>query len=875
MRVASTLFRRNLAVMVAIAGLVLAWLAADPSPLVVTVAAVCLRFGNKVGLAVVVAMGLLACGILFLQTPVTVDDPVRLASFLTAALGIWFLIWIFRVAAFQQRVQESTREIIEKLPGLGWSADAEGRIRYRNPESLEYEGKTFEQMKEEQEADDFAWAQTIHPDDVERSLAEFKHSIRTGEPLYVESRARRHDGVYHWFRDVAFPTRDETGRITGWYGTSMDIDDQKKAEEALRQSEHELRLLVDAVPVHIWLLNPEGEPSYYSRRYVEWLGMDVDGTDTAGASRLTSTVGAYVHPDDADEVGQHLRESISAGVPFVTRHRLRRHDGVYRWVQSQAEPLRDGNGKILRWYGVNIDIDDEVRAQDELRVVTDASGLGWAAYADGRLRYITPAVLAFLGVSADDLRQMMETDPNPLEKWTHPEDLPNNRANWARARATGETLVDESRARRYDGEYRWLRDTIVPSRDKAGRPTGWYGHTQDITDQKRAEEALRQSERELRLLVDTVPTMIFLATPEGLPYYFNKRFADWVGTDPRGEAVPQVDGKSPYLELIHPDDRESIAMIVDRAFASGQPSQYKGRLRRHDGEYRWLDSRVEPLRDEMGAIVRWYGVIVDIDDEVRAQEGLRLADERLARASRAASLSELSVSIAHELNSPLQAVVSNANAFQRWLAAVPPNYERARRTAERIIRDANAAAEVIKRIRHLFANGEHERIHVDINALIADVCDLMGDRFVSSGTRLELALDHDLPEITADRVQLEQVILNLVRNAIEAMQTTPPTSRVLRIVSCRLGGDRLEVGVEDTGPGIAEPERIFEAFYTTKEDGLGMGLAICRSIIEAHGGRIEARPNAGRGSLVGFTLPLRASNTAEIMSLKGDATVGN
>jgi PAS domain S-box-containing protein len=617
MEMRSAVLRRNLAVMVAAAGLLVAGLAADPSPLVVTVAGVCLRFGDRVGLAVVAAMGALAGAILFLQTPIAMDDPVRLVSFLAAAFGVWLLIWIFRVASIQQRVQESTREIIEKLPGLGWSADANGHLRYRNPASLEYEGLTFDQMKQQLEADDYAWAQSIHPDDVERSLANFKHSIATGEPLYDESRARRHDGTYRWFRDVAFPTRDETGKITGWYGTSMDIDDQKKAEEALRRSE-----------------------------------------------------------------------------------------------------------------------------------------------------------------------------------------------------------------------------------------------------------------RELRLLIDTVPTMIFLTTPDGLPYYFNKRFADWVGTDPGGETVEKVGGKSPYLELIHPDDRDQVASTVDNAFASGQPSQYKGRLRRNDGQYRWLDSRVEPLRDNDGAIVRWYGVIIDIDDEVRAQEALRLADDRLSRASRAASLSELSVSIAHELTSPLQAVVANANAFQRWLSATPPNYERAGRTADRIIRDANAAAEVIKRIRELFANTGQDRRHVDINLLAREVCDLMTDRVVASGVRLELALDPQLPDILADRVQLEQVILNLARNAIEAMQTLPPAARVLRIVSRRSGSDRLEVLVEDSGPGIAEPERIFEAFYTTKSDGMGMGLAICRSIIEAHGGRIYARPDAGQGSSVGFTLPLRFPSTVELGNLEDDAPVG-
>jgi PAS domain S-box-containing protein len=357
--------------------------------------------------------------------------------------------------------------------------------------------------------------------------------------------------------------------------------------------------------------------------------------------------------------------------------------------------------------------------------------------------------------------------------------------------------------------------------------------------------------------------MIYLTNPEGRPYYFNKRFKDWVGADPGGVPTPIVDGVEPYAIFIHPDDLEAAQATIYRAFANGESMQYKNRLRRIDGEFRWVDSRVEPLRDENGAIVRWYGVITDIDDEVKAQESLRLADERLSRASRAASLSELSVSIAHELNSPLQAVVANANAFQRWLNANPPNYERAGRTAERIIRDANAAADVIARIRSLFAQTEHGRAPTDLNGIINEVCELTADRLQSNNVRLELKLAADLPPVMADRVQVEQVVLNLVRNAIEAMHDTPPQGRLLRITS-RRNEAMLEVEVRDRGHGIPDPDRIFDAFYTTKADGMGMGLAICRSIIEAHEGHIGATSAPGAGSSVSFTLPVRSEPDARI-----------
>jgi PAS domain S-box-containing protein len=498
----------------------------------------------------------------------------------------------------------------------------------------------------------------------------------------------------------------------------------------------------------------------------------------------------------------------------------------------------------------------DVLDQDSQRLVADIPGLGWTAYPDGRLRFVNPAVLAFVGVDPEELRRTMETEPNALERYTHPDDVERGRMQWSRALKTGEPLIDEQRIRRHDGVYRWFRDTVVPSRDKRGRITGWYGHTADITDQKTAEEALRHSERELRLLVDTVPTMIFLMTPEALPYYFNKRFVDWAGIDPGDETTSDNRNLEAHADMIHPDDRADVASAFRRAFAVGEPLQYKGRLRRRDGTYRWIDSRVEPLRDDDGTIIRWYGVNIDIEDEVRGQEALRLADERLARALRAASLSELSVSIAHELNSPLQAVVANANAYQRWLSADPPNYERAGRTAERIIRDANAAAEVIGRIRALFAQTAEGRHPVDLNALVGEVGELMGDRLLSSNVRLEMELDPDLPMVSGDRVQLEQVMLNLIRNGIEAMHVVAPAARTLRIFSRRRDDDTVEIEVRDGGPGISDPERIFDPFYTTKEDGMGMGLAICNTIIEAHRGRISAKSLQAGGSSVGFTLPI-------------------
>jgi PAS domain S-box-containing protein len=495
--------------------------------------------------------------------------------------------------------------------------------------------------------------------------------------------------------------------------------------------------------------------------------------------------------------------------------------------------------------------------------VADVPGLGWRAYPNGRVQFMNPAMLAYFGVSDDEMRRILDVHDYALP-FVHPDDLERIDAERRHSIKTGEPLKIEQRLRRHDGTYRWFRDTAIAARDDRGKVIGWYGHTEDIDDQRRIEAALHQSERQLRQLVDTVPTMIWLMTPEGHPFYFNKRFVDWAGLSPEDETSGAKRQFAQHVELFHPDDRTTVKAEFSKGFAAGKPLQHKGRLRRKDGAYRWIDSRFEPLRDEDGTILRWYGVNFDIDDEVRAQESLRLADERLARALRAASLSELSVSIAHELNQPLQAVVANVGAFQRWLDADPPNFDHASRIAQKIIRNADAASQVISRIRALFNKTGGEPQPIDLNAVIREVCDLLGDRLASSGVKLELALDPGLPATSADHVQMEQVVLNLVRNGIEAMEDVSIGMRHLRISSRRQDDGTIEVEVRDRGGGLSDPERIFEAFYTTKPDGMGMGLAICRSIIEAHCGRLWAENVEPVGACITFSLPVSIADEEPI-----------
>jgi hypothetical protein len=246
----------------------------------------------------------------------------------------------------------------------------------------------------------------------------------------------------------------------------------------------------------------------------------------------------------------------------------------------------------------------------------------------------------------------------------------------------------------------------------------------------------------------------------------------------------------------------------------------------------------------------------DLTEHMLASEALREAQTELARVTRVLTLGEITASIAHEVNQPLAAIVANSQACHRWLSTEPPNIERAKITAERITRDANSAADVVSRIRALFRHAPDTRSPEDVNRMIGEVCRLMADKTALQNILIETNLEPGLPSVTLDRVQVQQVLLNLIRNGIEAMDNPAGGTRALQIRSSRDGDDAIRVEVRDAGAGFKDIERAFQPFFTTKQNGMGMGLTICRSIIESHGGRLWVTNNETRGATVAFTLPL-------------------
>ena len=281
-------------------------------------------------------------------------------------------------------------------------------------------------------------------------------------------------------------------------------------------------------------------------------------------------------------------------------------------------------------------------------------------------------------------------------------------------------------------------------------------------------------------------------------------------------------------------------------------------MRCADGTYRWFHVRGQPLRNDEGRIVRWYGLLSDIEDRKNALEALRRTQERLSRATQIATNGEFAASVAHEVKQPLAAVIGNAHACQRWLLAQPPNLFEANLAAERIIRDSNSAAEVIRRVRALFKQVDPEVAPLDLNDVLTEVVRLLHPEIVRHGVLFETDLEKTLPPVLADRLQLQQVLFNLLQNGIEAMESLENKPRRLSVCARRNRKDAVHIEVRDHGPGLADLDKPFEAFYTTKQQGMGMGLAICRSIIDAHHGSLWAAPTEGPGATFCLTLPVSA-----------------
>jgi PAS domain S-box-containing protein len=371
---------------------------------------------------------------------------------------------------------------------------------------------------------------------------------------------------------------------------------------------------------------------------------------------------------------------------------------------------------------------------------------------------------------------------------------------------------------------------------------------------EQSNREIQQSERQLRLLTEAIPQQIWRADAQGSIEYVNQNLREFLGSP------EEVLLGNRLFKSLHPRDAYSFDEAWKHACESGNSFEVEARVLGASG-YRWFLIRAFPQRSGDGGIGRWYGIHIDIEDHQREQQSLKRRQENLSRVTRTLSMSELSASIAHELNQPMTALMTHAHACLEWAKCDPPNLEKVSTSAEKIVQESTRAGAIVRRVRSLFSEDEHLRAEADVNQIIEESARLLRDEAIQEGVKIELRLEERLPKAQVDPIQIQQVVINLANNAIEAMAQSS-AERVLSIatsIEIRVKTEII-VKVADTGPGI-EPELmrdIFEPFFSTKKHGTGIGLAICRSIVEAHSGHITVKNGVAGGAIIQFTIPITA-----------------
>jgi len=639
-----------------------------------------------------------------------------------------------------------------------------------------------------------------------------------------------------------------------------------RRSQPLRQSKYdrqppaELQLVYDTAPVGLAFLSTDCRYLQINQRLTEICGISV--ADHVGRS-VRDTV-----PQVAEQVESLVQTIIRTGEPVtgveVHGQRADKSNADHVWI-TNWHPLKSAEGDII---GVNVvaeDVTERKRAEAVLvasekalresearfrELADNMSQFAWSADPTGSRYWYNKRWHDYAGTTPEEMHGW------GWQKLHHPDHLERVVRVMRQSFETGRPWRDTFPLRGRDGTYRWFLSHAIPIRNEAGDLVRWLGTNTDVTAQIEAEQALRELNETLEQRVETETrerlqiwnvSEDLLAVMDLAGIYLSVNPA-WTAT--LGWPEADLVGKSSEW-LLHPDDRAKTAAEICRLAGGRKTLRFESRFRHQDGSYHWLSWKAVPDGSRIYAMGR------DITELKEAENELREARRELSHFARRTTLAAMSAAIAHEIKQPLGAIVMNASAGLRWLNAVSPDIGEARTSFENVVADGHRAGEVIQSIRAMFEKGGQAETALDANEMIRETIAIIRGELEAARVQLQLELAPQLTPVSAHKGQLQQVILNLITNAVDAMRAVTNRPRVLNVRSAASGADHLSIAVEDSGPGIdsGHVERIFDAFFTTKSHGMGMGLAICRSIVEAHGGNLSVSAAAPHGSVFRLVLP--------------------
>ena len=785
-----------------------------------------------------------------------------------------------------QSSEDRLRLVIDTIPAYAWSARPDGSVDFINQRFLEFTGRSVADIP------GWDWRSFVHPHDLAKYLGSWKAAIATGEPMESEARVLRRDGEYRWLLIRSVPLRDERGNIVQWYATSIDIEERHRAEDALRRSEVYLAEAQRLSLTGSFGWKPSTGDLVWSEETFRIFQYDPSLKPTL------EVISQRVHPDDRTLVHQTIERATQDGKDFELEHRLQMPDGSVKHVHVVAHALNDKSG-VIEFVGALMDItaakqveqtlrENEAYLAEAQRLSHTGSGAwrvpGWEALYLSEEWYRIYGFDPQRGLSAwqDRLQRMHPDDRAMVEEV---------KAQAIRAKSGYEV---DHRIILPDGTLRHTHTVGHPVLNAAGEVEQFVCTMMDISERKRAE-ALRDAEiRILEMIARDAPLE---QTLEKLVCAVEAQFAgllcsvlllDEDGQHVRHGAAPSL--PKDYVEAINGLSigpkagscgtamyRKETVVVADilqdplweeyrgiaqlyglRACSSTPILSHSGKALGSFALY--YREPHTPCEDEVRALemaTHLAGIAIERKQAREERERLRQAQADLAHLNRVATMGELTASLAHEVNQPIAATVTDANTCLRWLARDRPDLEEARAAALRVIKDTTRAGDIIHRIRSLFKKEISQHEWIDVNEIIRGMIELLCSEATRYSIVVRTELAQDLPQILGDRVQLQQVLMNLMINSIEAMKDIDQR-RELTIKTQRGEGERLMVSVSDTGVGLPpqKADQIFNSFFTTKRDGTGMGLRIGRSIVESHGGRLWAIENPPRGATFQFTLPV-------------------